>query len=118
VSVAQSLSRDEHIRKRRDFQQVYQQGARMQGRYMTLFFLSTERPVARLGVSATRKFGGAVQRNRAKRLIREVFRRHKPASGMDLVIIPRANLADAPFASLEADYRHAMGRRPTLRVRA
>lgn len=114
----QTLSRDEHIRRRGDFQRIYQQGARVQGRYMTIFLLRTERPVARLGISATRKFGGSVQRNLAKRLIREVFRRHKPAAGTDVVIIPRPNLAEAPFSSLEADYQQTLGRRRAPRGRA
>lgn len=60
---------------------------------------------SRLGIAATRKLGGAVVRNRAKRLIREVFRRNKIAPGFDIVIIPRRNLLDASLTVLEADYR-------------
>jgi len=57
---------------------------------------------ARLGVTVTRKFGGAVQRNRAKRLMREVFR-HSPdlfPAGIDFVVIPKASTA-RPLSLIE-----------------
>jgi ribonuclease P protein component len=60
---------------------------------------------ARLGIAATRKFGGAVVRNRAKRLIREVFRRNKIARGFDVVVIPKRDLLDANLTVLEAEFR-------------
>jgi ribonuclease P protein component len=109
------MARAEHIRRRADFQRVYQQGARLQGRFMTIFFLPTELPVARLGIAATKKLGDSVKRNHAKRLIREVFRCHKPSPGTDLVVIPRPTLTETPFASLKADYRQTLSRR--LRIR-
>lgn len=112
----QTMSRAEHIRRRADFQRAYQQGARLQGRYMTIFLLPTELPVARLGIAATRKLGGSVKRNLAKRLVRELFRRYKPALGTDVVVIPRPNLAEAPFSSLEADYRTTLTRRRPARA--
>jgi ribonuclease P protein component len=71
---------------------------------MTVFVLRVEGTSARLGVAATRKIGSSVDRNRAKRLAREVFRRHKMVAGFDIVIVPRQEMLDAPFASLEADY--------------
>jgi ribonuclease P protein component len=106
----QTFRRDEHIRRRRDFQRVYATGARLHGRHMTVFLLPTDLPVARLGIAATRKIGGSVTRNLAKRLIREVFRRNKPAPGTDLVVIPRASLAASPIARIEADYRTTLAR--------
>jgi ribonuclease P protein component len=77
---------------------------------MTLFVLPNNGTAARLGVAATRKIGSSVDRNRAKRLAREVFRRHKMAAGLDIVIVPRREMLDAPFVSLEADYRATLER--------
>jgi ribonuclease P protein component len=67
---------------------------------------------ARLGLVASRKLGDAVRRNRAKRLIREIFRLNPQASdsGVDIVVIPRAELFDAAYATLVEDYRSALSR--------
>jgi ribonuclease P protein component len=111
----QGLPRVERIRRRPDFERVYSQGTRISGRFMTVFVLRTGLSQTRLGVAATRKLGGAVVRNRAKRLARELFRRQKIAGGYDIVIVPRRELLDAPFSRLEADY-HALLRRSATRV--
>ena len=67
---------------------------------------------ARLGIVASRKLGDAVRRNRAKRLIRELFRHLDPlpVAGPDVVVIPRRELFDAPFSDLERDFRTAWQR--------
>jgi ribonuclease P protein component len=101
----------ERIRRRADFQQAYEHGARVHGRYSTLFILPNKLDVGRLGIAATKKLGGAVQRNRAKRLIREVFRHNKIASGFDVVVVPKRDLLQASLAVLEADYRSILQRR-------
>jgi len=83
------------------------------GRYSTVFILRHASPgsgPSRLGIAATKKLGGAVVRNRAKRLIREVFRRNKIAPGFDIVIIPKRSLLDASLTALEADYRILVAR--------
>lgn len=100
----------ERIRRRAEFQQVYERGARLHGRFSTVFVLPNELTIGRLGIAATRKFGGAVARNRAKRLIREVFRRNKIAYGLDIVVVPKRELLDASLTALEAEYRHNLER--------
>ena len=101
----------ERIRRRAEFQEVYERGARVQGRYATVFVLANRRAVGRLGIAATKKLGGAVQRNRAKRLIREVFRRNNIAPGFDVVVVPRREMLDATLTVIEADYRNSLERR-------
>jgi ribonuclease P protein component len=109
----QGLPAVDRIRRRPDFERVYNQGARLSGRFMTVFVLRTGLPQTRLGVAATRKLGSAVVRNRAKRLARELFRRQKIAGGYDIVIVPRRELLDAPFPTLEADYHAVLDRSVT-----
>jgi len=78
----------------------------------------------RLGIIASRRLGGAVLRNRAKRRVREVFRRQEPdvSSGrrltsLDLVVIPRREVATIPFNVLEQDFRTALSRLDRARGR-
>jgi ribonuclease P protein component len=78
--VSERLEPHERVRRRADFEHIYANGAKRHGRFMTVFVLTRDGAAAdtpaRFGVAATRKLGGAVVRNRAKRLSREMFRRH------------------------------------------
>jgi ribonuclease P protein component len=111
----QRFRRHAHIRRRTDFQAAYDTGRKSHSRSMTIFSLARAGQPTRLGIAATRKLGGAVERNRAKRLIRELFRRHPVPPGFDIVVVPRRALFDATFSSLEAEYVATVGR---LRPRA
>jgi ribonuclease P protein component len=66
----------------------------------------------RLGIIASKRVGGAVDRNRAKRRIREVFRNNRERSAgvvdLDLVVIARSDLVDAPFPAVAADFHAAL----------
>src|SRR3954452_15537160 len=105
------FARNERIRRRAEYQEIYKRGVRVHGRYLTLFLMPGQSEVGRLGIAATRKLGGAVERNRAKRLIREVFRRSKIAPGYDVVVIPKRDLLGPSLNVLEADYRTLIERR-------
>jgi ribonuclease P protein component len=99
------------VRRRADYVAAYDRGRKIGGRLMTVFVLENGRERPRLGIAATRKYGSAVERNRAKRLVREVFRRHKPTLGLDIVVVPRREMLGAEYARVEADYLAALERR-------
>ena len=109
--MAERFRPDERIRRRAEYKKIYENGSRSHGRLMMLFVLPTRLEVSRLGIAATRKLGSAVRRNRAKRMVREVFRRNKLAGGYDIVVVPRPEMFSAGFADLEADYCSALRRR-------
>lgn len=61
--------------------------------------------VSRLGITCSVKLGGAVQRNRMRRRIREAYRLHESqfSPGYDIVVVARSRALTCPFASLEKD---------------
>jgi len=105
------LSRGERVRRRPEFLANYERGSRCSSRLMTVFVLANGGQVARLGIAATRKLGNAVQRNRAKRFVREAFRRHKPSAGLDIVVVPKREMLVADYLTVEADYCAILQRR-------
>jgi ribonuclease P protein component len=109
------FERSEHIRHRREFERAYEHGIRVSGRFMLLFVIANGGPASRLGIAATRKLGSSVERNRAKRLARELFRRRKSPDALDIIIVPRRDMLDAPFAILESDYHATLERRTHAR---
>ncbi len=115
----QRFRRHQHVRQRSQFQLIYERGRKHQGRFLIVFTLDRgDSEAPRLGIAATRKLGIAVERNRARRLVRELFRRHPAPPGFDIVVIPRRSLFDASFSSLEAEYVAIIGRlRPRARAR-
>ncbi len=73
-----SLPKENRLRKPSEFRRVYEHGTRLEGRFVTVFILPSETSFQRLGITASKKaIGNAVQRNRAKRLLRESFRLSK-----------------------------------------
>jgi ribonuclease P protein component len=108
----------EHVRKRADFELIYKTGFKRSGRLMTMFTREREAGPARLGIAATRKMGDAVERNRAKRLVRELFRHNKPGAAMDVVIVPRKEMLDASYERIEAEFKSLLSKPPSTSLRA
>ncbi len=112
--VSETFSRDDRLRKRREFEECYASGVRISGRYIQVFLLAGlpgGRP--RLGISVPRRVGDSVARNRVRRRLREIFRRHRPllpACALSLVINARPSAADAAFTDLLEDYRAGVAR--------
>jgi ribonuclease P protein component len=98
------------LRRRAEFTRVFEQGIRLRGRFMTCFALPNGLTGARIGIAASAKMGNAVARNRAKRLVRELFRAHVPSKPIDLVFVPRREMIRAAWPDLEADYCAALHR--------
>jgi ribonuclease P protein component len=92
-----------------EFERVYRHGRSTANRHLVLYtFPNPSTRVPRLGVSVSRKVGGAVQRNRVKRLLREAFARTESALApeQDVVVVARpaaGELAEhAGLAGVEA----------------
>lgn len=80
---------------------------------MTLLALPNTHGVDRLGVVASRRLGGAVLRNRAKRRVREMFRLGQPnqpqtTAHFDIVVIPRREVTNRVFSELQTEFDAAL----------
>ncbi len=85
----QTFPKDERLRKRREFTILFDRGRRFGSSHLLLFCRANQREKARLGITASRKVGVAVIRNRVKRLIREFYRQHKElfSAGYDYSLV-------------------------------
>jgi ribonuclease P protein component len=83
----------EHLRRTKDFRRVYDRRRSVSDAWLIVYGCENALPHLRLGLSVSRKVGGAPHRNRLRRLYREAFRltRHEMPVGLDLVLIPRKN---------------------------
>ncbi len=104
--VRETFCRKQRLLRTAQFQETYDQNRRWHGRHMVLFLRSAPDASLRLGVVASKKVGNAIERARAKRRLREAFRRNRArftASTDDVVLVARRSALDAPWADFVAE---------------
>lgn len=105
MTIDQRFRPGDRIRKRSEYQALYETARRIPSKSFVLFVMKNALGRPRLGITVTRRVGGAVQRNRAKRLMREIFRRHKSEfQDVDIVVNGRQTLPRANYLPLEAEF--------------
>jgi ribonuclease P protein component len=98
--------RRERLQRRTDFLRCYRRGRRRRGAHLILYAHPNELGHPRLGITASRKVGKAVVRNRVKRRVREIYRRWSERSrlpSLDLVVHVQPTARASGFAELTAE---------------
>jgi ribonuclease P protein component len=96
------VKRVNRLSRSRDFDAVYRHGRSVSSRFLVLYWFPQEEPAApRFGFSVPRSVGPAVERNKIKRQLREVWQRRldRVPPGHDYVLIVRAGLPEAVAAN-------------------
>lgn len=110
---SECFGRMHRVRCRSDYRTAYDLGQRSHGRLTVVFIRRREDDGPwRLGMTATRKLGGAVRRNRLRRQGREIFRRWDgilPA-GWDIVLNFKHSAVTADYADLRSDVLNCLKR--------
>ena len=108
----ETLKRQDRMRRRADFLRCYREGRRKHGSLAVLYVSPNECGRARIGLTVSRKVGGAVKRQKVKRRIREVFRRWSERQNLppfDLMVHVKPAAAKASFPATEADLHRLFG---------
>ena len=103
------MLKKEILRKKSDFDAIYRTGKSVHDRYVVLFYRRNDLPYARTAFLASKKVGNSVQRNRAKRLMRESYRlnRDRFSAGYDLIFIARNTIGGKKLADVEKSIMNA-----------
>lgn len=112
------FSRASRVTQNRDFVRIRQQGERLaQGCLVANWNKLPEGARPKLGVVTSRKIGGAVQRTRARRLLRESFRlhQHELTQPVELILVARNSIAGKNFADVEKDFLTSLRRAGLLK---
>jgi len=102
---SQTLSRNQRLTRAPQFAEAYDQGRKWFGQYMVFWLREGEGASLRLGVVASRKVGNAVKRARAKRLLRECYRknRFRFRGDYDVVLVARRSIVTARWDDIVAE---------------
>ena len=111
------MQKQYRLAKRADFSKVYRLGRSAANMQFVIYAMpnrNTEK--IRVGVSASKKLGGAVVRNRLRRMIKEIVRHHaeRIAAGHDLIVIVRKPAVQMAYKEMEKSLLHALKRSSLL----
>jgi ribonuclease P protein component len=105
------MHRKLRLRKREDFNVVYRYGRSFANSQFVVYWRKrSQRGTFRMGVSASSKLGGAVVRNRLRRMVKEIIRLNaaKLLENTDLILIVRKPALSLPYKEMEGSILHVL----------
>jgi len=92
------------LTKNYEFKRLYNKGRNVASKYVVIYCTKTGKPENRLGITVSTKLGGAVQRNRIKRRLKEIYRLNENSVriGYNIVIVARMRSRDAGWSDLQS----------------
>ena len=112
-----SFKKSNRLLKREDFLRIGALGRKIKTRHFIIIFQPNNEGLFRLGITASKKTGVAVQRNRIKRLVREFFRLNKAllTDSTDYIFIAGKDAWRLSFFEMKRELLKALGSRGLLR---
>jgi len=100
------------LRRKDDFNSIYKKGKSVGDRYFVIFYKENRLSYNRIAFLASKKVGNSVERNRARRLMKENFRilKHQIMEGYDLIFIARNTINDVKSYDTEKSMKNALRR--------
>ena len=100
------------LTRNNEFARAYTRGKSFVHPHVVLYVNKNRLGRTRVGITATKKIGNAVTRNRVRRRLREIYRLSEPTlrTGFDVVVVARTRAVDAAYSRLNAEYIRALGK--------
>lgn len=98
------------LKKNEDFRSVFRNGIRKEGQYFYLYLAPKQQKSSRIGIIVKKEIGNAVQRNRIKRLLREIFRKRYDDlfSLNDMIVMVKQEILHTRLKEIEDEFEHIM----------
>jgi ribonuclease P protein component len=106
------MEKTSSLKKNGEFLRVYKKGIFFVGKFITVYLMKSNTEYNRLGVTASKKVGKSVKRNRIKRLIKENYRYYEKYlfNGFDIIIVARAFDGEYDFYIIKKEMRYLFKR--------
>ena len=113
------MLKKEVLRRKKDFNRIYGKGKSVGEKYVVMFSLKNGLGYNRMAFLASKKVGNSVQRNRARRLMKESFRNicEDLPEGYDIILIARSSIKEKKCSEVKASMKNAFRRMGLRRVR-
>ena len=112
------LRSENRLKKRKEFNYIYKKGESFGSKFVALYCSNTPKRVKKVGFSVSKKYGNAVERNRIKRVLREVLRSLLPLmkNEFNYILIVKSELKDKQFKEIFSIVRNMLDKNDLIKL--